>query len=183
MTEPFISAELVVAANPLNFVSNLKLCTLPIDAYSCFELWMPEPNTVLTREEALLLMSDRPRLEEICSQLTWLLGATLIEQEAGVCQSLLYSWQDVLIHLHEAQVRYDAIGVTYLPQAICPNLSIHGTSTAWTLSPASWSILFFVLEPTVGGYRAATQPVSLLITAGRAITRPTHNSAIKAIFS
>lgn len=179
MTDALIPTELAVAPNPFGLAANLQLMTIPVDAYTAFELWMPKPNALLLPEEARLLVGDRPRLEEICLNLTWLFGATLIEQDQRINQepqptgqNLLYDWQAVQQRIGPSGSQFDAIGITYQPQTIYPSLTSSSASRAWTLRPFLWNIWFFDLKPWANGYQAAVRSMSLLITYGHTVTRP-----------
>lgn len=174
MTESLIPAELTIAPNPSTLSLNLKLTTIPIDAYTAFELWLPTKNAILSSEEALLLTSDRPRLEGICAKLTWLLGASLVRHEMQAPDPLAYDWQAVLAKIQRSG--FDAIGITYLPQTICPNLTREGISASWTLCPASWNVSFLQFQPVANGYRVKTHALSLLISYGQPITKRVRNS-------
>lgn len=169
MPNSFIPVELAVAPNPLGLTSNLKLTTIPIDAHTCFELWMPDTHRVLLPEEAMLLRGDRDRLEEICAQLIDLLGAT-IGRDSDY-QTSVDCWQRVRSVLRSADADFDAIGVAYLPQMLASSPIRKGNLTAWTLQQAQWSISFFKLQPLAFGFRAQALPVKVTIAFGQSITK------------
>ncbi|MCL6435727.1 MAG: hypothetical protein K6T90_16245 [Leptolyngbyaceae cyanobacterium HOT.MB2.61] len=174
MIDSFIPAELAVAPNPLGLAPHLKLTTIPIDAYACFELWMPTTNTALLPEEAALLRGDRSRLEEICARLTWLLGAKLIGCKAEACQSLIYDWCEVQRLLQQYGREFNVIGVTYLPQMIYPDLA----ASSWTLRPASWKVSLLNLKAVEIGVEVEVLPVGVLVSCGENVTRYERGVAI-----
>ena len=171
MFDSFIPTELAVAPNPLGLPSNLKLTTIPIDARTCFELWMPEARGTLLPEEAMLLRGDRARLEEICAKLTDLLGATLSnDTEPG--DSLSFDrWQGIRTALYEAGADFNAIGITYLPQRLYPSPTRSGGLTAWTLQQARWCISFLALQPLPNGFHAKALPLKATIVFGQSLTK------------
>lgn len=171
MPDSFIPVALAVAPNPLGLPSNLKLTTVPIDAHTCFELWMPEAQGVLLPEEAMLLRGDCSRLEEICAKLTSLLGATLIGEDSQWLQPITDRWQELRRVLYETGADFDAIGVTYLPQVIYPTAIRDSGLPAWTLQQAGWSISFLTLQPTNAGFRSTTLPIKAIITSGQSVTK------------
>lgn len=170
MLDSFIPVGLAVAPNPLGLPSNLKLTTIPIDAYTCFELWMPEAHRALLPEEAMLLRGDRARLEEICAKLMDLLGAALSHDDAND-QLPIDRWQGLRSALYESGANFDAIGVTYLPQTLSPSPTRKGGLTAWTLQQARWDIAFLNLQPLPLGFRAQALPIKVTIGWGQSITR------------
>ncbi|WP_421657088.1 hypothetical protein [Leptothermofonsia sp. ETS-13] len=165
MIDSFIPTELAVAPNPLGLAPHLKLTTIPIDAYACFELWMPTTNTALLPEEAALLKGDRSRLEEICARLTWLLGARLIGCEKEACQSLIYDWREVQRLLQLCGGEFNVIGVTYLPQVVYPD----STVSSWTLRPASWKVSLLNLKVAEIGFEVEVLPVGVLVSCGERV--------------
>jgi len=182
MIDSFIPTELAVAPNPLGIASNLRLTTIPIDAYTCFELWMPPTDTVLLTEETMLLRGDRARLEEICAKLTWLLGAKIVGHEEYLRPTLVDSWQGIQLAMQQIDARFDAIVVNYLPQAICPNLNKEGLSLGWTLRPASWTVSFLAFTPVNNGFRAVMLPIAASIALGSYVSRPVQRlNAIAAL--
>lgn len=178
MLDSFIPAALAVAPNPLGLPSNLKLTTIPIDAHTCFELWMPEAQGLLLPEEAMLLRGDCSRLEEICAKLTSLLGATLIGDEVQRMQPTIDRWQEIRQVLGETGADFNAIGVNYLPQVIYPTTVNEGGLPTWTLQQAGWSVSFLALQPTQAGFRATTLPIKALITSGQSITKGAHPPSV-----
>lgn len=177
MTEAFIPNELAVAPNPFGIAPNLKLVTIPVDAYTSFELWLPKPNAALLPEEAMLLVGDRLRLEEICASLTWLLGATPIGQDSYDDPIPTYDWRVVQRWVHQAADKFDAIGVNYQPQTLYPSLAHEEASTAWTLKPFTWNISFFDLKSFGNKYQIEVRSTSLVITYGHSITKPIQITA------
>lgn len=171
MPNSFIPVELAVAPNPLGLTSNLKLTTIPIDAHTCFELWMPDTRRVLLPEEAMLLRGDRDRLEEICAQLTDLLGATIGRDDESYDQTSVDCWQRVQSVVHSTDADFDAIGVAYLPQMLASSPIRTGNLTAWTLQQAQWSISFFKLQPLAFGFRSQALPIKVTIAFGQSITK------------
>ncbi len=171
MIDSFIPVDLAVAPNPLGLPSNLKLITIPVDAYTCFELWIPAAQRLLLPEEALLLRGDRPRLESICTKLTDLLGATLLSADTPLLQSPTYQWQDIRRELDQAGADFDAIAVAYLPQVIYPCLGSSGRLAAWTMQQSGWSISFLALKPTLTGFRSEVLPIKVSIAFGQSMTR------------
>jgi hypothetical protein len=171
MSEAFIPVALAVAPNPLGLPSNLKLTTIPIDAYTCFELWMPEAHGVLLPEEAMLLRGDCSRLEEICARLTNLLGATLVSHAEQSFQVPVDRWQHIRSALYETGANFDAIAVTYLPQVIHQTPSSKGVLAGWTLQQAGWSVSFLTLQPTKNGFHSSTLPIDVVITSGQSMTK------------
>ncbi|MGI0487289.1 hypothetical protein ACN4EK_17740 [Pantanalinema rosaneae CENA516] len=178
MIETFIADELAVAPNPLGTLFNLKLATIPIDAYTCFELWLPPTNGILLPEEAMLLKGDRLRLEEICARLVWLLGATLLEGETPLSSKPEYDWQTIRQRLSQLNAQFDAIGVDYCPQAICPSYASDGIPNAWTIRPATWQVKFLVLQPAPSGYCAKSLAVKLSLSLGQSVTRLFHTRTV-----
>ncbi|MBW4694722.1 MAG: hypothetical protein KME27_23475 [Lyngbya sp. HA4199-MV5] len=170
MPDSFIPVALAVAPNPLGLPSHLKLTTVPIDAHTCFELWVPETQGTLLPEEAMLLRGDCARLEEICAKLTSLLGVTLIGEDAQRLQPTTDRWQELRRALYKTGADFDAIGVTYLPQVIYPTATREGGLSTWTLQQAGWSISFLTLQPTKAGFRSTTLPIKAIITSGQSIT-------------
>lgn len=171
MIDSFISSDLAVAPNPLGLVSSLKLLTIPIDSQTFFELWAPLGHATLLPEEAMLLKGDRLRLVEICEKLTWLFGATASHQEPACIQEPDYDWLHLMELLDQAGVRFDALTIDCLPQAILPNASLDGIATAWTVRPLTWQVHFWELEPVGRGYRPLRLPIGFSIAHGQPITR------------
>ena len=171
MTDSFISADLAVAPNPLGLISSLKLVTIPVDAYTAFEIWVPMENAVLIPEEAMMLIDDRPRLEEICGKLTWLLGATLVVGETASVRELIYDWGSLVNLLHQSNKRFDTITVSYSPSAICANEVKDGMLSAWIIHPSTWHISFWQLNPIARGFQSTLLPISLSITYGESISK------------
>lgn len=167
MIDSFIPTELAVAPNPLGLAPHLKLVTIPVDAYTCFELWMPTGGAALLPEEAMLVRGDRSRLEEICARLTWLLGARVVGCEDEVSQSLIYDWREVQRLLQQAAAPFNGVGVTYLPQSICPDETV----SSWTIHPTSWKISFINLKAVGKGFEYELLTTSLLISLGESVTR------------
>ncbi|XHX80044.1 MAG: hypothetical protein RBJ76_08990 [Stenomitos frigidus ULC029] len=178
MIDSFIPVELAVAPNPLGLPFNLKLTAIPIDAYTCFELWMPDAGGTLLPEEAMLLRGDRSRLEEICAKLTDLLGATLSHDEELHYPAPVDRWQQVQSALYDAGVSFDAIGVTYLPPNLYPNPISKGGLTAWTLQEARWCISFLKLQPLPLGFRSHTLPIKATIAFGQSITKVLQSTPV-----
>ncbi|PSB23725.1 hypothetical protein [Stenomitos frigidus] len=176
MLDSFIPVAFAVAPNPLGLPSNLKLTTIPIDAYTCFELWMPTANGTLLPEEAMLLRGDRARLEDICAKLTDFMGATLASSTASnhtepSVQTPTHNWGAIRRKLYEAGADFDAIGVTYLPQVIYPSLDQESGLPAWTLQQSGWSISFLTLHPIATGFRSDALPLTATIAFGQSITK------------
>ena len=175
MLDSFIPVALAVAPNPLGLPSNLKLTTIPIDAYTCFELWTPTGNGTLLPEEAMLLRGDRARLEEIAAKLTDFMGATLVSNDAVDRDAPLLqgtsSWQEIRSELYATGTDFDAIAVTYLPQVIYPSRTQEGGLPAWTLQQAGWSISFLTLHSIAVGFRAEALPIKAVIAFGQSITK------------
>ncbi|MGQ9873519.1 hypothetical protein [Leptodesmis sp.] len=171
MIDSFISSDLAVAPNPLGLVSSLKLLTIPVDAQTFFELWAPIRDDTLLAEEAMLLRGDRPRLEEIREKLTWLFGATSSGQETVSSQEPDYGWLHLMGLLEQSGTLFDALTIDYLPQAILPDATLNGITTAWTVRPLTWQIHFWKLEPVGRGYRPVQLPTGFSITHGQPITR------------
>ena len=180
MLDSFIPVELAVAPNPLGLPFNLKLTTIPIDAHTCFELWMPDARGTLLTEEAMLLRGDRARLEEICAKLTDLLGASLSHDESPHYQATVDLWQGVRSALYDAGADFDAIGVTYLPQSLYPSPTSKGGLTAWTLQEARWDVSFFNLQPLPLGFRAQALPIKVTIAFGQSITKFVQTAPVVA---
>lgn len=174
MTDAFIPNEVAVAPNPFGLAPNLKLVTIPVDAYTSFELWLPKPNATLLPEEAMLLVGDRPRLEEICASLTWLLGASPIGQDDHDDPIPTHDWRVVQRWVHQVGGQFDGIGVNYQPQTLYPSVTDEGAATAWTLKPFTWNISFFDLNPLGSKYQVEARSIGLFITYGHAITKPTQ---------
>lgn len=176
MLDSFIPLALAVAPNPLGLPSNLKLTTIPIDAYTCFELWSPAAHGELLPEEAMLLRGDRARLEDICAKLTDLMGATLTSSDASnhdepLLQAPTRYWQEIRSALYKAEADFDAIAVTYLPQVIYPSLTQEAGLSAWTLQQAGWSVSFLTLHPTETGFRSEALPLTVTIAFGQSIAK------------
>jgi hypothetical protein len=163
MLDSFIPVALAVAPNPLGLPSNLKLTTIPIDAYTCFELWTPTAQGTLLPEEAMLLRGDCARLEEICAKLTDFMGATLASDDAVKHDAPLLqatnSWQEIRSKLYAREADFDAIAVTYLPQVIYPSCAQASGLPAWTL------------HPIAAGFRAEALPIKAVIAFGQSITK------------
>ena len=174
--DSFIPTALAVAPNPLGLPSNLKLMTIPVDAYTCFELWLPAASGALLPEEAMLLRGDCARLEDICAKLTDFMGATLTRSDVAkhdmpLLQIPIGCWRDLQSLLHQAGVAFDAIAVTYLPQMIYPS-PLEGGLSAWTLQQAGWSVAFLTLHPIATGFRAEVLPFKVTIAFGQSLTKP-----------
>ncbi|MBL1175719.1 hypothetical protein [Pantanalinema sp. GBBB05] len=180
MIDTFIADELAVAPNPLGTLFNLKLATIPIDAYTCFELWVPPANGILLPEEAMLLRGDRLRLEDICARLVWLLGATLIADETLLNAKPEYDWRILLKQMAQLKAQFDAIGVDYFPQTICPSYANDGIPNAWTIRPATWHVKFLALQPAASGYCAKPLALKLSLSLGQLITRRSHTPPVGA---
>lgn len=184
--DSFIPDELAVAPNSYGIAPNLKLVTVAIDAYTCFEQWVPTAPGTIMQEEGILLISDRPRLEDICARLTWLLGAQ-IPQLGEAAQSLaVRDWNTVLAHLQRTHLAFNALEVTYLPHTICPlqnrpsseaTADMAAPVTAWQFRPVGWNVSFVNLKPLGDVYEVCILPVNLVITAGQPITTPVLASA------
>lgn len=175
MLDSFIPLALAVAPNPLGLPFNLKLTTIPIDAYTCFELWLPAAHGKLLPEEAMLLRGDRARLENICARLTDFMGATLSgsggsNHDEPLLRMSTSCWQEVRSALYEVGADFDAIAVTYLPQVIYPSTQ-DGGLPAWTLQQAGWSVSFLTLHPIATGFRSEALPLTVTIAFGQAITK------------
>jgi hypothetical protein len=171
MIDSFIPTELAVAPNPLGLISSLQLRTIPVDAYTCFELWAPANDRLLIREEAMLLKDDFSRLEEICSHLTWLFGATLFQGATAHSQELVYNWRHLVDSMHGLGASFDAMIVEYGPAVICSNHTENGAVTGWTISPATWKILFLELKLAERGYASTVVPLSVSISYGQSKTK------------
>lgn len=180
MIDSFVPTELAVAPNPLGLASHLKLTTIPIDSQTCFELWMPTADSMLLPEEAMLLVGDRPRLEEICAQLTWLLSGTLHASGNPMHSQRLYDWQAVQDSIQQSGLQVDALGVTHTPEAICSQED--GQSAAWSLYPTSWTVLFLGLKPIGNSYRVEIHPIRLTIATGESVTKPMRGIAIGSTY-
>ena len=181
MIDSFIPNEIAVAPNPLGLSPNLKLTTIPIDGSSQFELWMPLTGGTILLEEGVLLKGDRPRLEEICDRLVWLLGAHLIQPEQETHPYLhtspIYDWGSVKQFLKQSGVAFNALGFSYMPQEICSSYSQTG-GTTWMLYPASWTILLLNLQPAGKGFQVATLPVQVLLTMGECVSRQEKRTVV-----
>lgn len=175
MIDSFIPAELAVAPNPLGLAPNLKLTTIPVDANTCFELWMPNINAILMREEAQLLASDRPRIEEICARLIWLMGAHLVGTGSPLPTTPIYDWRKIRQSLQQADpaiADFNAIGIAHTPYAICPeNPAETEFSSTWTLYPPTWEIFFINLHPLQKGFQVRRLPIHATITLGESVTK------------
>ncbi|HEY9618621.1 MAG TPA: hypothetical protein V6C64_17385 [Microcoleaceae cyanobacterium] len=180
MIDTFIADELAVAPNPLGTLFNLKLATIPVDAYTCFELWVPPANGVLLPEEAMLLRGDRSRLEEISARLVWLLGATLLDGETTLSPKPDYDWKTILRKFLQLGVKFDAIAVDYAPQAIAPSYSNEDLPNAWIIRPATWQVKFLVLKPAATGYYAKPLAIKLSLSFGHPVTRSLHPPTVAA---
>jgi hypothetical protein len=179
MIESFIPNELAVAPNPLGLAPNLKLTTIPVDANSRFELWMPLADGILMPEEAMLLRGDCLRLEEICDRLVWLLGARVVTAQQELYPSLAYDWRTVKQLIEQNGGKFSALSFAYIPQAISP-CHTNSMGTAWTLYPASWHILPLELKPCGKGYQVVSTPVQVLLTMGECVTRQEQKTKIAA---
>lgn len=180
MIDTFIADELAVAPNPLGTLFNLKLATIPVDAFTCFELWVPPATGILLPEEAMLLKGDRLRLEDICARLVWLLGATLFEGETVLNPQPEYDWKMILQRMLQRGAMFDAIAVDYFPQTICPRYANDGIPNAWTIRPATWQVRFLLLQPAASGYCAKPLATKLLLSLGQSVTRLSHTSTVGA---
>ena len=183
MLDSFIPVSLAVAPNPLGLPSHLKLTTIPIDAYTCFELWMPDAHGALLPEEAMLLRGDRARLEDICAKLTDFMGATLTNNSTPkhakrLLQTSISGWQELRAMLDEAGATFDAIAVTYLPQVIYPSLTHDSGQPAWTLQQAGWRVSFLTLHPIATGFRSEALPITATIAFGQSITKGIHTAPV-----
>jgi hypothetical protein len=184
MLDSFIPLELAVAPNPLGPALNLKLTTIPIDAYTCFELWMPPIEQPILPEEAMLLREDYRRVEEICARLLWLVGGKLSNQ---LGQSLtnsispsIHNWQQILQHFHQSGQSFDTIGIAYLPQTVKPYCTGTGSLTAWAMTPVQWQITFLSLESYQSGYLVHPCSTTLVLTPRPPIVRPVDVSELSA---
>lgn len=171
MPHSFIPADLAVAPNPLGLISSLKLVTIPVDAYTAFEVWMPAEQSILIPAEAIVLMNDRPRLEEICSKLTWLLGATLLVGGTTSGREPTYNWRGLVNLLRQSNKPFDAITVSYVPSTICSDEAKNSRLDTWTIHPATWRISFWQLNAIARGFQPNLLPISLSITYGDSISK------------
>lgn len=178
MLDSFIPIELAVAPNPLGLAPHLKLTAIPVDAYNCFELWVPTSNQGLLPEEAMLLMGDCSRIEDICARLIWLLGAQL-EWQSGSTQTA-QNWSTVKQQLGERGLKADALSVDYLPQTLSPLCDLNGLEIGWSLQPARWQLTFLALQPDANSYGTEVLPVTATIAAGQTITRTSPRLACMA---
>lgn len=180
LNDALISQQLAIAPNPLGRTPNLRLKTIPIDAYSCFELWAAHPDAILLPEEAALLQGDRDRLEEICTTLTWLIGTTCYHTLENWIGETTHTWQDVLRLLDRHGFEPDAIEVKYLPQTVCPVYSPNQSLTGWTIHPCRWEILFLEFQPMKAGFQVEPVPLSWIISIGKPTTRLIKNVVLQA---
>lgn len=179
MERPFLSLDLAVAPNPPSLIPNLKLMTVPIDAYTCFELWVPSgKHDKLMFEEVLLLKDDYLRLEEICGKLMWLLGGRLISRGNTYSQELIYDWRSLVKLLRQGGKPFDTVVVNYAPATILPITSEGNNLQGWGMNPATWSISFVEFVPTEQNYEVKTLPLSLSITCGQPSTRYVEATSI-----
>jgi hypothetical protein len=179
MIESFIPNELAVAPNPLGLAPNLKLTTIPVDANSRFELWMPLGDEILMPEEAMLLRGDCSRLEEICDRLVWLLGARLVTEQQEAYPSLAHDWRTVKQLIEQNGGKFSALSFSHIPQSISP-CHTNSMGTSWTLYPTSWHILPLELKPYGKGYQVVSSPVQVLLTMGECVTRQEQKTKIAA---
>jgi hypothetical protein len=178
MMDSFIPSDLAIAPNPFGLASNLKLKAIPIDAHNSFELWTPSEKHLgsgleispegggLLPEEAMLLKNDRPRLEDICRRLTWLLGATLSLADAVEPEVHTQDWVAIVERLWQANIRMDAIAIDHFPQAICLSEAAPSSQPEWIVKPALWHIRFLELQPQTRFYQAIVQPAQVTISYG-----------------
>lgn len=177
LLETLIPAELTIAPNPLGLTQNLKLESIPIDAQTSFELWMPLPGSVLLPQEAALLKHDFTRLEEICANLVWLLNGIWVDEQERPLNWTVERWQDATNILRRQHFSLDTISVRYLPPAIRLLRDEDVQSQSWIIQPARWRFSFLELQPWKKGYKAVPMPVSLLISFGE----PMIKSAPRAV--
>jgi len=171
INDVLIPTEFAVAPNPLGLAPNLKLTTIPIDAYSCFELWMPLAGGRLLLEEGLLLMGDFPRLEDIAGRLTWLLGGKLDHLDGLTAPVTVDSWKQVQQTLQQSGMMANALGIEYLPPLVFPQEMADGEPIAWTFQPSGWRVVFFNLRPIDQGYQVEQLSYQVQIHCGEAITQ------------
>jgi hypothetical protein len=174
----FIPPDLAVAPNPFGLASSLILKTIAIDAFTSFELWMPNKESILIPEEARLLIDDRPRLEEICGKLTWLFGAAVYSRDSICSQEQYYDWRTLINSMRQADMQFDAIAVEYLPQAIQPTHSDDEMPTEWTVRPSTWNCFFLEFNQSDRGYRINTLPTHLSISYGKPTTKAISSATI-----
>lgn len=178
MTIPFLSLDLAVAPNPPSLIANLKLVTIPIDAYTCFELWIPSGQSRLMPEEALLLKDDYLRLEEICGKLVWLLGANLVNGSTLCNQEPIYDWPSLVRLLRQAGKRFDTVMIDYAPAKVCPVTVENGKLQGWAMNPATWNISFLEFTAIEQSYQVNTLPLSVTMRCGQPATRQLEVTSI-----
>lgn len=179
MLGSFIAPDLAVAPNPLGPSLNLKLTSIPVDAYTFFEFWMPSEHSPLLSEEALLLKNDCDRLEDICSRLIWLFGGQVTLGKTAATQTVITDWQQCKELFHQANAYYDALTVNYLPQAIYADVEADEDLPAtWMIRPSTWQLSFWELKPLEHGYQALQLPFSLTITYGQATVKHIESAGL-----
>lgn len=178
MYNSFIPLDLAVAPNPLGLSANLKLATIPIDAYTFFECWEPSEKNSLIAEEVMLLRDDRSRLEEICGKLTWLLGAAIVGNRPSGPAKSLSSWQQVQEELRKRGIQAEVITIEFFPQAIFPSGDVDEMPTSWTIQPLTWHIAFWRIDQCERGYQLMELPFKLSICYGPTITKPVESPAV-----
>lgn len=178
--DSFIPTELAVAPNPLGPALNLKLTTVPIDAESSFEVWMPPLGIKLLSEEAMLLQCDRARLEEICAKLVWLLGGELTIDALASQPETIDSWAEAMALLRDAGITFDALYVTYRAQLIYPKLDEDECPVAWTIEPVRWRIYFLMMQSGITGVQVERLPVCLTVSQGNVVTKRLQRATVGA---
>lgn len=148
---------------------------IPLNPLTAWEYWWCVPGRILLPEDMELLNSDRNRVEEILSQLVWLLGGHCFSDRTPMDgdSSPLDDWQQVLAFVQATGVKPDLLDIDFFPTAIEPrplfpscNMSdeIREDNENWencvAIEPGHWHIEFFQLEPIEGGF-AIVQPKQL----------------------
>lgn len=132
---------------------------IPFDAETSWEYWWVVPGRILLPEDVDLLDRDRDRLENILSQLLWLLGGYCFADRSPRDGELtpIHDWHQVVEQARQLGFNSYLLDIDYLPTAIKPYTpdldTLNRSSCEYVaVEPAHWHIEFFEIQPTDGGF-------------------------------
>ena len=177
MPVSFIPKNLAIAPSyPEADLPNLVLRNIILDRNCSFQVWSPKSNAILEDFEADLLVSDRLRVEAICTRLVSLLGATCSEHEDHLLtnQKLIYYWEDLKYFTTKYRFKPNVIDVLFSTHTIrqLNALSVNA-ATQWVVEPACWEIFFLELKVVENGYQLVPRPqyLSVIVWTGQPTVR------------
>ncbi|WP_036477688.1 hypothetical protein [Myxosarcina sp. GI1] len=172
MPASFIPNNLAIAPSyPKAELPNLLLRKVVLDRNCSFQIWSPKSNAILQAVEADLLISDRLRVEAICTRLVSLLGATCSEHEDHLLtnQKLIYYWEDLKYFTSKYGFKPSVIDVLFSTHTIRQlNAPSINSATQWVVEPACWEIFFLELKAVANGYQLVPRPqyLSVIVWTG-----------------